>query len=93
MVAQKKATATKDPVAKLDFGFDWSAWLGTDTILTSTWTADPGLILSGPTFDGTKTSVWIEGGVAGDKLSATNHITTVAGRIDERTIVISIKEQ
>ncbi len=83
----------KDPAAKLDFGFDWQAWLGTDTITASVWTADTGLTLSGPTFDTTKTTVWIEGGTAGEKLSATNRITTAVGRIDERTIVIAIKEQ
>ncbi len=89
-MAQK---ATKDPSAKLDFGFDWAAWLGTDTITASTWTADTGLTLTGATFNATTTTVWVEGGVAGDKLSATNRITTTAGRIDERTIVIGIKEQ
>lgn len=85
--------ATKDPDSKLDFGFDWTAWLGTDTITASTWTADAGLILSGETFDATKTTVWVEGGTAGEKLSATNRITTAAGRIDERTLILSIKEQ
>ena len=30
---------TKDPDAVLDYEFDWSAWLGTDTIATHTVTA------------------------------------------------------
>ncbi len=85
--------AVKDPIAKLDFGWTWETWLKGDTITASTWTADTGLTLTGATFNTTNTSVWIEGGTAGDKLSATNRITTAAGRIDERTIVIAIKEQ
>ncbi len=89
-MAQK---AVKDPDSKLDFGFDWSAWLGTDAITASVWMADAGLTLTGDAFDATKTTVWVEGGTAGEKLSATNRITTAAGRIDDRTIVITIKEQ
>src|SRR5207237_8913736 len=33
---------TKDPNADLDYQFDWTAWLGTDTISTSTWSAPIG---------------------------------------------------
>lgn len=84
--------ATKDPQAKLDFGLDWTAWLGVDNITTSTWTADTGLTLTNATYNAKTTTVWIAGGTAGEKLSATNRIITAAGRQDERTIILAIKE-
>jgi len=68
----------KDPNADLDYGFDWTAWLGaTDTITESTWTvpAGSGLTAHSPSIspDGKVTCVWLEGrrrivcGVLGDE--------------------------
>ena len=85
--------AEKDPNARLDYSIDWSAWLGTDTIATSAWTADTGLTLSGATNDTTSATVWVEGGTAGEVYGVTNTITTAGGRRDERTIKFKIKEQ
>lgn len=84
----------KDPNAKLDYGFDWSAWLVTDTITASTWVVSPaGPTLSGATFSPTKTTIWVDGGTADTKYRLTNHITTTAGRIDDRSFNLKIKEQ
>lgn len=87
--------AVKDPNAKLDYGFDWSAWLDGDTISASSWTVPTGLTQSvspAPSFSATTTTIWLEGGTAGEKYSVSNHITTTAGRQDDRTIVVSVKE-
>lgn len=88
---------TKDPDAVLDYLVDWSAWLPTgDTITASTFTVnsdDNGAIVVDDTlFDSTTTTVWLSGGVAGEKYTVTNHITTADGREDDRSITISVKE-
>lgn len=86
----------KDPSAKLDYGFDWSEWLGTDTIVSSTWAVDAaGPTLSNPTFSATKTTIWVAGGTVGSKYRLTNHIITASSpaREDERSFNLKIKEQ
>lgn len=81
----------KEANSKRDYGFDYSAEIGTDTITVSTWTADAGLTLTGPTFSATKTSVFIEGGVEGQTLTAINRVTTTAGRTYERVLTLVIR--
>ena len=59
----------KDPDADLDYGFDWTAWLGaTDTITESTWLVPSasGLTAHSPSIstDGKVTSVWLKSGNA-----------------------------
>jgi hypothetical protein len=62
--------ATKqDPSAVLDWGTNWSAWLGTDTISTSTWSVTEtspvgatALTLATSTHDATTTTIWLSGG-------------------------------
>lgn len=88
---------TKDPDAVLDYLVDWSAWLPTgDTITASTFTVnsedDGAIVVDDTLFDSTTTTVWLSGGVAGEKYTVTNHITTADGREDDRSITISIKE-
>ena len=82
---------TKEPNTKRDYGFDYTTELGADTITSSTWTADAGLTLTGATNDTKKTSVFVEGGVTGQTLTATNRITTTAGRTYERVLTLVIR--
>jgi hypothetical protein len=86
------ASFEKDPAAVLDYSGDWSAWLGDDTIATSTWTVPTGITKNSDTHDATSVLIWLSGGTAGQKYTLVNHITTVGGRTDERTIVIKVKE-
>ena len=82
------------PNAKLDYGFDWTAWLASDeTISTSTW--DTGVLTSSsPQITGNKiTSVFVEGGTVGTSYKIVNTITTSVGRIDSRTIRLSCKNR
>ena len=83
----------KDPAAVLDYQIDWSDWLDTDTIQTSTWAAATGLTVDSDALTATTTTVWLAGGTAGQSYEITNHIVTVAGREDERTLLIMIAEQ
>ena len=82
----------KDPVALLDYSFDWSLWLKTDTIATANWTSN-GLVQSSTSISGTITTIWLSGGIAGERYIVTCRITTAGGRTDERSIAINIQER
>lgn len=92
---------TKDPQAKLDYGLDWSGWLkqrdGTvDAISSASWTVtgpDNTLTTSNPYVDSTVTGVWLSGGTEGRNYTATCHIVTVAGREDDRSLKIQVKQR
>lgn len=97
-------TYTHDPDAVLDYGADWSAWLAEvdDTITASTWTistiADDEAPLvndaeKGDTFDDTTTTIWVKGGTVGEIYKLINHITTAAGRQDDRTLTVEVEER
>ena len=88
----------KDPDAVLDYAVDWATWLAWDgdTIAASTWTlpADPDdLAIDSFPFSATVATVWLSGGQAGRSYLVTNHITTAAGREDERTLRIRVVER
>ena len=89
-------TLIKDPNAKKDYTIDWSDWLVGDTIQDSAWTVATGLTQSGspaPTFANTTTTIWLEGGTAGQNYDVLNRITTAAGRIDDRTFRVLVRQQ
>lgn len=85
----------KDPSAVLDYVFDWSTWLADgETIASHTVTAQDG----GPTVDSSseavgKVTVWISGGAIKADYSVTCQITTSAGRTDERSIIVQIRDR
>lgn len=83
----------QDPSSVLDWGCDWSAWLGADTISTSTWTVASGLTKGADSHDTTTTTVWLSGGALGNTYSVANRITTAAGRTDERTFEVEIVDR
>ena len=84
----------KDPDAVMDYEIDWSLWLGTDTIVASTWTIDDGITEhASTTFDTTSTTLWLSGGTVGTTYNAINHITTQSGREEDQTIRIRLKQK
>ena len=90
--------ATKDPNADLDYTFDWTAWLQTDSIVTSTWSVptDSGLVSHDPSVDATgrKTTTWLSGGIVKSGVYiVTNHITTAADREEDRSIWVTVAER
>ncbi len=91
------ASYDKDPSATLDYSIDWSAWLPSgDTIDTATWTATTGLTVEAspaPSVASGIATVWLSGGVSGTRYTATCQVTTTAGRIDERSITIAVKDR
>ncbi len=84
----------KDPDSRLDFSVDWSVWLQPEeTIVASVWLPADGITMSDPSVVGGRTIVWLSGGTAGSWYAITNRITTSAGRIDDRTIRVMVRDR
>ncbi len=85
----------QDPAAIKDYTFDWSEWLGTDTIATHIVTVDTGLTLESDslTADLQSIVVWLSGGTSGQVYDVSCQITTAAGRTDKRSVKIRIAER
>ena len=83
----------KDPNAVLDYEWDWSAWLGTDTIASHTVTAATGLTVDSTEATDTAVTVWLSGGTVGQTYSVTCHVVTAAGREDDRTVTVTVMER
>ena len=86
-----------DPQAQLDFAVDWTAWLQSgETITDATWTIPTGLTaVSGKpaAIVGGKAVVWVQGGTEGSRYLLTVHITTSAGRQDDRSIQLDCRQR
>lgn len=84
----------KDPNATLDFGFDWSDWLDTNEEISSyILSVDNGLIKISDINTSGSVIVWLSSGSAGQRYNVACQITTTAGRIDERTMKIDVKNR
>ena len=83
----------KDPDAVLDYSVDWSAWLGSDTISTSTWTVPTGLTEGSSTNDDDGTTIWLSGGTLDAYYLIVNKIITAGGRTDYRSFYIIIEDK
>lgn len=86
----------KDPNADLDYIVDWSAWLGSDTIASSSWTLDSGdVTLHDDTNDTTTATCFVSGGTDGTIAVLTNRIVTnnSPARTDDRSIHIKIQQK
>lgn len=83
----------KDPDARLDYMVDWTSWLDGDTITNSVWVVPDGITDEADTFTDTTATIWLSGGSLGSSYEVVNRITTAAGRIDDRTITIKIRQK
>lgn len=87
-------TWPKDPDAVLDWVWDWSDWLAPgETISTSTFTVSAGLDLGVTSNTLSSTTAWLSGGTPGTPYLVANRIVTSAGRTDERSITIRVKNR
>ena len=80
----------KDPDEVLDYTIDWTNWLDTDTISTSSWTVASGLTEDSESNNTTSATVWVSGGSAGTTYKATNTIVTADGRTKQGAIELVI---
>jgi hypothetical protein len=83
-------TYTKDPDALLDYTIDWASLLGADTIADVAWIVPSGLTQTGESHTDTTATIWLSGGAAGVDYPVTCRVTTSGGRVDDRTIRISV---
>lgn len=85
---------TKDPSAVLDYKIDWSEWLPTnDRIVNASFAvSDDAITVDDVIFDDDTATVWLSGGVAGERYTVTNHVVTEDGREDDRSITIICKD-
>lgn len=96
----------KDPDATLDYKFDWKAltngngnsnWLASGETIEATYTitAETGITVDSDSRTDTNTSVtaWLSGGTAGVDYEVVCYIETSAGREDERTMVIQVRDR
>ena len=90
-----RAQADKDPNAVLDYEFDWTAWLAAhapvDTIIGVDVLVE-GCTRDAYSFTPQRVFAWILGGVVGVDAKVTCRITTAAGRTNDRTLTLKIKE-
>lgn len=89
----------KDPGAGIDFAFDWSAaYPDGQAVMASGWTVAPdvdegGLSIAAMAHDLTRTTVTLEGGIAGHVYRVTNRVTMSDGQIDERSVTMRVEER
>lgn len=88
---------TKDPDAVIQYGFDWTDYLGDESILTSEWLPDSEdlVVESSSAADGKTTSVLLSGGQNGRRYKVTNRITFSRDgetMTDDRTMIIPVQE-
>jgi hypothetical protein len=87
-----RAAFLKDPADVLDYQINWSAWLGSDTISTSTWAVPAGITRDSDTHSATEATIWLSGGTAGVTYQCSNRITTAGGRTAERSLQITVRD-
>jgi hypothetical protein len=89
------ASAIKDKDSLLDYTHLWSEWLAevSDTIVDSTWVADDGIVIENQSNTTTEATVWLSGGSVGNQYSIVNEIETAGGRIDNRTLIVKVREK
>ena len=84
----------KSPSAVLDYLIDWTPDLATgETVTAHTITADTGITVTSHTATTTAVTVWLSGGTDGVTYKVTCHVTTSAGRQDDRTITILCRQR
>lgn len=86
-------TFIKDPSSVLDYEWDWTDWLDTDTISTVSFVTTGGLVVDMHTVSEGKVTAWISGGVAKTQGTVTCSIITAEGRHEPRTAVFDVKER
>lgn len=93
------AWPSKDPQDVADYYVDWTATLtpDADTIASSTFTVTDGSVAiapnPAPAIAGMITSLWLTGGVLGERCRIVNHIVTAGGREWDQTVALPIRER
>jgi len=82
----------KDPSDVVDYTIKWESFLGGETISTSVWTAEAGLVIDSELEDTFNAIVTVSGGTAGNVYLLSNRITTSGGETFERSIYVTVRQ-
>jgi hypothetical protein len=77
-----------DPAETRSFTQDWSDWLDTETISTSSWAVTPTATTAGATNTTTTATVKLSACSHGQMYQLTNTITTSGGQTAQRSITV-----
>lgn len=83
----------KDPDESVDYQIDWSNELEVgEVISSSTWTVPVGITDLGKANSDTGTTIFLEGGVAGEEYMISNKIVTDSSpaRTHEKTMIVPV---
>lgn len=83
----------KDPDAVMDYIINWSNWLRSDTISTSSWTVDDGITKDSDSNTTTTATIWLSGGTEVREYKVVNEIITAGGRTKQQTLVVRIRDK
>ncbi len=91
-------TFRQDPSAHLDYTIDWVRCLeGGDAIASSTWSIAGDVLgvleMANDSRLGTRTTVWLTGGLDGQAYKLVNHMRTNDGREFDRTFFLRVEER
>lgn len=91
-------TFDKDYRAKLDYTVRWVDWLAGDQITGSSWAGaannpDSALMVTSTLFTTGTTTIWFASGTINHTYRFDNHIGTLAGREDSRSILIEVVDK
>lgn len=82
----------KDPDEVLDYTMDWTARLGADTIVSSSWPDAPvGIVMDSDEHTDNVAVLWLSGGTLGTTYFFVNRITTAGGRTMDQTVKLKVK--
>jgi len=84
---------TKDPHATVQYTIRWTAWLGSDTISSSSWTVPAGITNVSESNDTLDANIFLASGTVGTIYPVTNSIVTAAGQKNDQTISIFIQNK
>ena len=82
---------TKEPTEELNFGINWSDWLGSLTISASSWSGPSGIVIVTNSIDGQNTIVRLAGGTWAETYELFNTITASDSEIETRSIIVTIQ--
>jgi len=89
----------KSPTAVLDYSLNWSDWLGTDTINTSSHTVSTisgdgsPLTKDSESRTSTQTTVNLSGGTVGNIYTVTCSVTTASSKTEARSFRVVVKNR
>lgn len=91
-MTEQAAPIPHDPNARLDYGWDWVRELEAGESLTNVTAAATNVTIEEPAILGTQTVVFASGGTFG-LATIRFHVTTSAGRQDDRTLRLWVQER